>query len=330
MQHQQQQEMYSRSVAVAAAATSATSAATLPLSSSTALSFEWPTVATSYELLGKIGQGAFATVWKARTKIQQHQHHQHGDVVAEENAEIAAGESNESAPVIQQEPQQQQQQQQQQQYEYCAIKVLNLDHVDSDLQEIRLEVQAMRLSSHANVLQCCTAFCENVHLWLVTPLMRKGSSLYCLQSIRRNRRKRQLQSSSPSALLPPSLPPLSVSMEDFIVYIIRESLLGLQYIHDNGQIHRDIKAGNSESSHLCMCIIFFELILTMPINGAAFSTIGLQYYYRCCMAQCQNCRFRRQWLVGTRWIATGKGQDVCRHTLLDGTRSHGAGAWVRY
>ena len=145
---------------------------------------EWPTDATQYDLVGKIGQGAFASVWGAKTKEE--------------------------------EPRE------------CAVKVLNLDHVDTNLSEIRLEVQAMRLSSHDNVLACHTAFVSKTDLWLVTQIMRKGSSLHCLQSARRSLRENNLP----------------CRMEDHILYILHETLLGLKYIHDNGQIHRDIKAGN--------------------------------------------------------------------------------------
>lgn len=137
--------------------------------------------AKPYQLVGKIGQGAFAIVWKAKAKEQE-----------------------------------------------CAVKILNLDHVDTNLAEIRLEVQAMRLSSHPNVLTCYTAFVDDTNLWLVTQLMRKGSSLHSLQVARRV--LRQLG----------QVP----KFEDHILYILHETLLGLQYIHDNGQIHRDIKAGN--------------------------------------------------------------------------------------
>jgi len=148
---------------------------------------EWPTDASHYELIGKIGQGAFASVWGARTKMNN-----------------AGGDSSSRE---------------------CAVKVLNLDHIDSNLSEIRLEVQAMRLSSHPNVLACHTAFVKGTDLWLVTQIMRKGSSLHSLQTARRSYRDRGLP----------------CRMEDHILYVFHETLLGLKYIHDNGQIHRDIK-----------------------------------------------------------------------------------------
>lgn len=153
-------------------------------------SSEWPTDSSSYQLLGKIGQGAFATVYKALARSKE-----------DETNELSFA---------------------------CAVKILNLDHVDTNLQEIRREVQALRLSSHPNVLPCYTAFVSDIHLWLVTPLMNKGSSLHCLQQARKLPRQ--------GTQVP--------KMEDFILYILHETLLGLQYIHDNGQIHRDIKAGN--------------------------------------------------------------------------------------
>ena len=158
---------------------------------------EWPMDATKYDLTGKIGQGAFASVWRASAEVTL------------PNNTAASDEKK-------------------QQSEECAIKVLNLDHVDSNLSEIRLEVQAMRLSSHPNVLQCHTAFCVASDLWLTVQLMRKGSSLQCLQSARKILRQKQE----------------NAKMEDHIMYILHETLLGLKYIHDNGQIHRDIKAGN--------------------------------------------------------------------------------------
>eukprot|EP00956_Cyclotella_meneghiniana_P021904 scaffold40594_cov53-Cyclotella_meneghiniana.AAC.1 len=144
----------------------------------------------------------------------------------------------------------------------------------------------MRLSSHPNILVCHTSFVKDTHLWLVTQLMSKGSSLHCLQKARakiladavlhnnnnnainndndtnNNNNNtddrfaqadaRNIMHKSDDSVLEGGLSayaylgvdPSQLVFETHITYILYETLLGLKYIHDNGQIHRDIKAGN--------------------------------------------------------------------------------------
>lgn len=189
---------------------------------------EWPTNSSHFSLKQKIGHGAFASVWRASTAVLSIVTHSQSSDGNNDNNDIH-GEPEKRLKSVE-----------------CAIKVLNLDHVDSNLSEIRLEVQAMRLSSHPNVLSCFAAFVHSTDLWLVTQLMRKGSSLHCLQGARRRaaaRFQERTTSTTPSVTVP-------IKMEQHILYIMHETLLGLQYIHEhNGQIHRDIKAGNILIDH---------------------------------------------------------------------------------
>ncbi len=135
-----------------------------------------------------------------------------------------------------------------------------------EIADIRLEVQTMRLSSHPNILVCHTSFVRDTDLWLVTQLMNKGSSLHCLQSARAKLLTEAAANANndPNLIIPQTftytsddsvleggltaysslLPPENLVFEAHITYILYETLLGLKYIHDNGQIHRDIKAGN--------------------------------------------------------------------------------------
>ena len=156
---------------------------------------DWPVEASSYNILGKVGRGAFATVYKASSCPSQ---------------------------------------------KPCAIKVINLEHVDTNFVDIRLEVQTMRLSMNENVLACHTSFIHHTNLWLVMHLMDKGSSLRCLQDARilYNPLNRCSDDDLNAKM------PKEIDMEKHITYILHETILGLKYIHDNGQIHRDIKAGN--------------------------------------------------------------------------------------
>jgi len=93
----------------------------------------------------------------------------------------------------------------------------------------------MRLSKNENILACHTSFIHHTNLWLVMQLMDRGSSLHCLENARVL--YNPLNNVGESKLK-------EINMEEHISYILHETLLGLKYIHDNGQIHRDVKAGN--------------------------------------------------------------------------------------
>jgi serine/threonine-protein kinase OSR1/STK39 len=161
----------------------------------------WPTDSKSYEFLSKIGQGAFATVYNAKAKFDE-------PIEWNNTCNADAGDDN---------------------TRLCAIKVLDLEHFDTNLVEIRSEVLTMRLSHHPNVLQFYTSFVHDTQLWLVTQLMSKGSSLCCLHAGRT------------AGIVPRRSGGL---YEPWITFILHQTLKGLDYFHENGQIHRDIKAGN--------------------------------------------------------------------------------------
>ncbi|XP_054802513.1 serine/threonine-protein kinase BLUS1-like isoform X2 [Prosopis cineraria] len=102
-----------------------------------------------------------------------------------------------------------------------AIKVLDLEKCNNDLDGIRREVQTMTLINHPNVLCSHCSFTSGHNLWVVMPYMYVGS---CLQI---------MKSSYPEGF-----------EEPVIATLLREVLKALLYLHAHGHIHRDVKAGN--------------------------------------------------------------------------------------
>ncbi|KAL7601523.1 uncharacterized protein LOC111914850 [Lactuca sativa] len=105
--------------------------------------------------------------------------------------------------------------------EVVAIKVLDFEQGNCDLNNVSRESQIMMLVDHPNVLKSHCSFVNDHNLWVVMPFMAGGSCLHMLKAFH------------PEGF-----------EEVVIATILRETLKALEYLHHHGHIHRDVKAGN--------------------------------------------------------------------------------------
>ncbi|GAX82215.1 hypothetical protein CEUSTIGMA_g9643.t1 [Chlamydomonas eustigma] len=106
-------------------------------------------------------------------------------------------------------------------HEVVAVKKMNLESMNCDLDEIIHEAQLMKNYNHPNVLPLYTSFVSGQDLWMVMPFISGGSVLHIIKY------------AYPEGL-----------DEIVIATIMREVLKAIDYVHRQGGIHRDIKAGN--------------------------------------------------------------------------------------
>ncbi|KAI9513312.1 Pkinase-domain-containing protein [Russula earlei] len=99
-----------------------------------------------------------------------------------------------------------------------AVKQIDLESSDDDISEIQQEIANLAQHESEFVTRYYGSFVVNYKLWIIMEYLAGGS---CLD------------------LLKPA-----VFSEVHIAVICRELLLGLEYLHGEGTIHRDIKAAN--------------------------------------------------------------------------------------
>lgn len=99
-----------------------------------------------------------------------------------------------------------------------AIKIIDLESAEDEVEDIMLEIAILSQLNSPHVTRYYGSYLKGTKLWIVME--------YC-------------QGGSCADLLKPGL-----IGEDYIAIIMREILKGLDYLHGENKLHRDIKAAN--------------------------------------------------------------------------------------
>ncbi|CCF59154.1 hypothetical protein KAFR_0G01200 [Kazachstania africana CBS 2517] len=104
---------------------------------------------------------------------------------------------------------------------YVAIKVINLEYSDEDIDLLAQEIFFLAELKSDYIINYITTIMEDVSMWIVMDYCGGGSCSDLIKIV------------YPNGIV-----------EEKVSFIVKNVLLGLQYLHEQKKIHRDIKAAN--------------------------------------------------------------------------------------